>query len=72
MCGSVWIRARKTWKEKSRLTSSRATYVQSFLLLDNASVNSSSAHAPPPPPGQPPGISIFFEKNGQIPGGGDT
>lgn len=34
MCGSVWIRARTTWKEKWRLTSSRATYVQPFLLVD--------------------------------------
>lgn len=35
MCGSVWIRARTTWKEKSRSTSSRAMYDQSFLLPDN-------------------------------------
>lgn len=34
MCGSVWTRARTTWKEKWRLTSSRATYVQLFMLVD--------------------------------------
>ena len=34
-----------------------------------ASVNSSGAH---PPPGQPPGISIFFLKNGKFPGVGTS
>ena len=38
------------------------------MRLVYALVNSSSAHAPPP--GQPPGISIFWKKNGQIPGVG--